>query len=78
MSSANQIINSQSYIDNIFNTIKVNWPELFNYIKTNPLRHRISDRNHLVGTIGYEGVKTYDGIIKHIIKNEDKLDWWIL
>ena len=80
MSVADQIINSPDYIDNIFNEIYRRWPTLYEHVvKTTRVESgAFRYRTKLCNVIGYEGVKTYDGIIKHIIKNEDKLDWWIL
>ena len=81
MAAANQIINSQTYIDMIFSEVKYRWPELYYYIiniSSNRYGITIPARNLLTKTVQYEGVNNYDGIIKHIEKNEHMIDWWIL
>ena len=79
MSAAKHVINSSDYIKLIFNEINYKWPELYNHLTINfkGSTYR-SKRNYLCTTIGYTGVNTYDDIIKYIMKNEDKIDWWIL
>lgn len=78
MSEVDKIINDAFYIDNIFEHIKMIWPDLHDFIINEESRTRLYYRNYLVKTINYDGVNTFDGIIKHIDKNKELHAWWIL
>jgi len=79
VSEADKIMNSKAYIKNIFVRVATDWPKLYNHVfkgaHTLPLHEA---RNNLKKIIGYDGVNTYDGIIKYIQKNEHMMDWWLL
>jgi len=80
VSEADKIMDDADYIWHIFDHIELRWPTLYVYIindKSRPKGSR-SIRTFLKKTIGYDGVNTFDGIIKHIQKNEHMLAWWIL
>lgn len=80
MSEADKIMDDAEYIWMIIDNIEVRWPLLFSYIIDNKSRHKGSKalRTFLKETIRYDGVNTYDGIIKHIENNEDMIAWWVL
>ena len=80
MSEADKIMDDSDYICDIFDHIEKNWPDLYHYV--------VYDKDRTYGTKGlrtclkkviqYDGVNTFDGIIKHIAKNEDLHAWWML
>jgi len=79
MSEADKIINSKEYIHIIFVRIQTDWPDLTAAVfkgQSELISYEARDRIKKI--IGYDGVNTYDGIIKHIQKNEHMIDWWIL
>ena len=71
------MVNDDFYIDNIFNYIKSKWPMLFEACdgeKSNYTR-----RKKLYEITYYNGTtNNFDEIIKHIIKNEHMIDFWLL
>ena len=79
MSEADRIINSKEYIKNIFVRIATDWPELNDFVFKGSRSLPVHEaRNRIKQIIGYDGVNTYDGIIKHIQENEHMLEWWLL
>ena len=79
MSEADKIMNRSSYINNVFVRIHTKWPELGTVVLDGKEAiPSIQARERLNKIIGYDGVNTFDGIIKHIEKNEHMIDWWIL
>lgn len=78
------IVDDPDYLRSIFEHIQRKWPELYRHViidhYTNPnLAIRTTNaRTRLQDVIGYHDYNHFDGIIRHIMKNEDKIVWWIL
>ena len=83
MSEADKIMDDALYIDSIFSHIKEKWPHLHKHVieykaNTTLATTTMYARSRLQDVIGYHEYNHFDGIIKHIQKNEHMIDWWIL